>query len=288
MFAFLAGSGFLIAKTTSVEKPDFRLIKNMDYNNVEIISLREEVKGNLIKITKGDFVLPVYRKYVVTKNDTFFSIMAKTLLDHDTLSSVNALASLWDVEPGSTWWIPNMRGVAVFGDPVELAKKYRVDQKKITQVPGKSSLYFIPGKSFDVSERAYLNGTIFMKPVSGLVSSKFGLRRDPFSNKNQFHKGIDIACPTGSTVVSAAGGKVIFTGEMSGYGNLVIVEHQNGYRSLYGHLKSFLVKQDQAVTRGQSIAISGATGNVTGPHLHFEVRRKGRAMNPRITADHPT
>ncbi|MDH4262471.1 MAG: M23 family metallopeptidase [Spirochaetia bacterium] len=271
-------SSFVNAKTT-----DIRLIKNLDYSNSEIKALREEIKINLVKISKGDFVKPEFRKYYVKKNDTFFSIMAKTMMDHDTLSSVNALATLWDVEPGATWLIPNMRGIAVFGDPVELSKKYNVAEDEITPVPGKNSLYFIEGKSFDSSERGFLNGTVFLKPVRGIISSKFGLRQDPFSNKHQFHKGIDIVCPTGSDVTAAASGKVIFNGQMSGYGNLIIIEHQNGYRSLYGHLNSSLVQKNQIVTRGQKIALSGATGNVTGPHLHFEVRRKGQALNPRIT-----
>ena len=275
-------SDFLTAKIEIPKTPNIHTIKNLDYSNVEIKSLREEVKTNLVKITKGDFVQPDYRKYVTKKNDSFFSIMAKTMMDHDTLSSVNSLATLWDIQEGSTWLIPNLRGIAVFGTPEELSKKYHIPVNYITPVPGKTSLYFIAGRSFDATERSFLNGTIFLKPVIGIVSSKYGIRLDPFSQKHQFHKGIDIACPVGTTVVSAAGGKIIFAGEMYGYGNLIIIEHQNGYRSLYGHLNSFLVKPNQLVNSGQSIALSGATGFVTGPHLHFEVRRKGQPLNPRL------
>jgi len=276
-------SHFLNAKSATPQKPEIRLIKALEYGNSEVKALREEVAANLVKITKGDLALPEYRRYVVKKGDSFFTIMAKTLMDHDTLSSVNSLASLWDLQPGATWLIPNMRGIAVYGDPAELSKKYRVSERFIAPVPGKASLYFIAGKSFGVAERGFLNGAAFMKPVVGVVSSRYGLRQDPFSDKRQFHKGIDIACPSGSKVVAAADGRVVFAGVMSGYGNLVIIEHQNGYRSLYGHLESFLVKEGQAVGRGQMIALSGATGIVTGPHLHFEVRRKGQPLNPRLT-----
>ena len=108
------------------------------------------------------------------------------------------------------------------------------------------------------------------------------VRVDPFTNKHKFHKGIDIACPIGSKVHASAKGKIIFTGVMGGYGNLVIIEHSNGYQTLYGHLKSIRVKVNQMVSQGDEIALSGNTGNVTGPHLHFEVKRKGKNILPKI------
>lgn len=281
-FTLFLYSSILFSKTLQPGEADLRIITNLDYRNNEIKNLREEVTENLVKTVKGDFVRVEYRKYIIKKNDSFFSIMAKTLMDHDTLSSVNSLASLWDIQPGSTWLIPNTRGIAVYGTAEAISLKYHVPENQISKVPGKQSLFFIAGKSFNSSERSFLNGTIFMKPVKGLVSSKYGLRLDPFSRKHQFHKGIDIACQNGTPVVSAASGKIFFTGQMQGYGNLIIIEHENGYRSYYGHLKSFSVKSGEIVNKGQLIALSGDTGIVTGPHLHFEVRRKGQPQNPRM------
>jgi murein DD-endopeptidase MepM/ murein hydrolase activator NlpD len=224
----------------------------------------------------------VFRKYVIKKDDNFFSIMAKTMLDHDTLSSINFLASLWDIHPGSTWLVPNARGIAAEGSIEDIVKKYKIDQKYIFPIPGKDNYYFVVNRSFDPLERDFLNGTVFIKPVGGVISSKYGVRVDPFTNKNKFHRGIDIACTKGSTVRAAASGKVVYTGVMGGYGNLVIIEHENGYQTMYGHLKSIMVKGNNLVKQGDQIGLSGDTGKVTGPHLHFEVKRKGKNIHPKV------
>ncbi len=114
----------------------------------------------------------------------------------------------------------------------------------------------------------------------GRISSHFGLRKDPFTGQVRQHNGLDIAEPEGSPVRSAGGGKVVFSGERRGYGNLVIVDHGGGLETYYAHNSQNLVKQGEAVKKGEEIARVGHTGRATGPHLHFEVRRDGKAINP--------
>lgn len=122
------------------------------------------------------------------------------------------------------------------------------------------------------------------KPLSGLyrISSGFGNRTDPFTGGRAFHAGIDFSAPRGKTVLSAGAGKVTFVGERSGYGNTVEVTHAGGIVTRYGHLSAFLVNEGQAVDTGTPIARVGSTGRSTGPHLHFEVRRNDRAVDPNI------
>lgn len=98
----------------------------------------------------------------------------------------------------------------------------------------------------------------------------------------QFHKGIDIAAPMGTDVYCAAQGKVIFAGQKSGYGNCVIIEHENGLATLYGHLSKILVDANQQVKIGDIIAKVGNTGRSTGPHLHYEVRKNNTPINPKL------
>ena len=119
------------------------------------------------------------------------------------------------------------------------------------------------------------------RPVqAGFISSYFGERQDPFSGEEAFHKGIDFAGSAGSQVVAVAAGVVTWAGERSGYGSLVEISHGNGYVTRYGHNQRTLVAVGQTVTRGQPIALMGSSGRSTGPHVHFEVVRNGRQVDP--------
>jgi murein DD-endopeptidase MepM/ murein hydrolase activator NlpD len=117
-------------------------------------------------------------------------------------------------------------------------------------------------------------------PNIGVVSSGFGPRRDPFDGVTRMHDGVDIAVPAGTPIAAAAGGKVIFSGAAGGYGNMVEIAHDNGLVTRYAHTAANLVTVGDAVKLGQSIALVGNTGRSTGPHLHFEVRRDGKPVDP--------
>ena len=117
-------------------------------------------------------------------------------------------------------------------------------------------------------------------PVRGRLSDAYGWRNHPVYRKRLFHAGIDIAAPKGSPIAAASGGRVIYAGRRSGYGNLVIVSHANGYSTRYAHCSRILVKKGQQVKAGQLIARVGATGVATGNHLHFELRKNGKTQNP--------
>ena len=117
-------------------------------------------------------------------------------------------------------------------------------------------------------------------PVDGRVSSLFGLRADPFSGREKFHSGIDIAAPSGREIYPIKKGRVIFSGMTEGYGNTVVIDHGNGYVCKYGHNLINLVSTGDDVEPGQVIALVGSTGRSTGPHLHFEVQYQGKKVNP--------
>ncbi len=119
------------------------------------------------------------------------------------------------------------------------------------------------------------------RPVSGgFISSYFGEREDPFDGREAFHKGVDFAGDKGSSVVAVAAGVVTWAGERSGFGKLVEISHGDGYVTRYGHAERTLVTVGQTVTRGQPVALMGSTGRSTGPHVHFEVLRNGRQVDP--------
>ena len=120
------------------------------------------------------------------------------------------------------------------------------------------------------------------KPIyEGWVSSLFGKRTDPISGKVEFHEGIDYAGKAGSPIVAVASGIVTWSGVRYGYGNMVELNHGNGYRTRYAHNKKNLVVVGEKVEKGQKIALMGASGRATGPHVHFEVVSNGKAVDPR-------
>ncbi|MEW6228429.1 MAG: peptidoglycan DD-metalloendopeptidase family protein [Bacillota bacterium] len=120
----------------------------------------------------------------------------------------------------------------------------------------------------------------FVMPVKGRVSSDFGMRFHPILKRERFHSGIDISVPSGTPVLAAADGVVIYSGWISGYGYTVIIDHGGGLSTLYGHNSLLLVQSGQAVVQGDKIARSGSTGLSTGPHVHFEVRDEGTPVSP--------
>jgi murein DD-endopeptidase MepM/ murein hydrolase activator NlpD len=115
---------------------------------------------------------------------------------------------------------------------------------------------------------------------SAHVSSPFGLRVDPINGALKQHEGIDIAAKAGSPILAAGDGIVVAAGARGGYGQAVEIQHGSGVTTLYGHASKLLVHTGEHVTQGQPIATVGETGRATGPHLHFEVREGGHALNP--------
>lgn len=129
----------------------------------------------------------------------------------------------------------------------------------------------------DLKEHATPSGW----PVrSGYITSKFGYRKHPIYKRSKFHTGVDFASKRGTPVVATADGVVVFSGWQSGYGRLVEIRHMDGLKTGYAHNQKNLVKEGDMVKKGQTIAKLGSTGRSTGPHVHFEVRKNGRAVNP--------
>ncbi|NIP73406.1 MAG: M23 family metallopeptidase [Gammaproteobacteria bacterium] len=119
------------------------------------------------------------------------------------------------------------------------------------------------------------------RPITqGWLSSYYGKRADPFSGKPEHHSGIDFAGKLGSDVIAVAAGVVTWSGKRYGYGNLVEIDHGNGYVTRYAHNQKNLVKVGDKISKGQRIALMGTSGRSTGPHVHFEVLHDGRVVNP--------
>ena len=117
-------------------------------------------------------------------------------------------------------------------------------------------------------------------PVDGVLSSPFGWREHPIDGGEKFHYGVDLAVDSGTTVAAFAAGTVDYIGESEVYGQYLQLDHGNGIKTFYAHCSKLCVQQGERVTAGEKVAESGATGEVTGPHLHFEVKREGVRLDP--------
>ena len=124
---------------------------------------------------------------------------------------------------------------------------------------------------------------IATRPVrrgEGWVSSRYGRRTDPFTGRSSWHNGFDIAGPVGTDIMAVAGGVVVFSGTNGGFGLFIEINHGNGYITRYAHCDELLVKVGDVVSSGQLIAKMGNTGRSTGPHLHLEVLKDGKSLDP--------
>lgn len=130
------------------------------------------------------------------------------------------------------------------------------------------------------NQKSRLTCTPSIWPARGWISSRFGYRISPFTNKKEFHRGLDICTKMGSPIIASADGVVISAGKDYGYGNILTLSHNYGLKTRYAHLKKMLVKKGQSVKRGDKIGLVGVTGRTTGPHLHYEVHVNGVPVDP--------
>ena len=127
---------------------------------------------------------------------------------------------------------------------------------------------------------ADLNEMKSIRPMKGWITSRFGYRTSPFTNEKEFHDGIDIAARKGTSILAALRGKAVEIGFTKLGGHYVILQHSQNYETYYGQCEKILAKKGQAVKKGDIIATCGSSGRSTGPHLHFELRKDGKPIDP--------
>lgn len=226
---------------------------------------------------------PAIRSHKVAAGETLSGIAEQYGLDAATVAGANPELGEF-IHPGDELVILPQKGAlhtVAEGETVwQLSRAYAVNAAKILLANGKKDdVLFIGDKLFIPGGRppaaaSRATADRFAWPASGELSSPFGYRW------GRLHAGIDIADDPGVAVKAAKSGRVTFAGWRSGYGYTVILEHEHDYTTLYAHLSDYWVSPGDYVRTGQAIACMGATGDVTGPHLHFEVRKGNRPLNP--------
>jgi murein DD-endopeptidase MepM/ murein hydrolase activator NlpD len=243
-----------------------------------------------------------WTEYQVKEGDTISGIASRFSVSAGSIIAFNNIQEAWNIRAGKVLKIPNMDGIPYTvgkNDTIsKIAVKMKVPQNAILDAnnllsdairPGE--VLFVPGARMDASEfnRAFRRDfsrradTPIILPVGGKVTSGYGWREDPVRpvpGEKRFHRGVDFIGKTGDPIKAAMKGTVLHIDNNPNLGNFIILKHDNGLQTLYAHLSAYGVKAGDTVSQGQEIGKVGATGYVTGPHLHFEVFRNGNRVDP--------
>ncbi len=235
--------------------------------------------------------------HTIKQKENFWKIARQYHVDIDTIVGANQDLKKLQAGLGQKIRVPNQRGVLhmVRGDEdgvQALSNLYAVSPAAIMTVNNLQEKHilspgvelFIPGaKPLRLTEEmsaCYGLRGIFGSPLPGRLTSGMGMRKHPVGGFRGRHTGIDLAAAVGTRIAAAAAGVVTGVGEGEYIGRFIVLLHRDCYTTLYGHCSETLVKKGQQIKKGQIIARVGSTGRTTGPHLHFEIRKKGIPQDP--------
>lgn len=230
-----------------------------------------------------------YRTHEVRKGETLGGLAARYGIRIETLRSTNPDAAARSLRVGQRIRVPDRDGAGHKvrrGESLwEISRAYKVPVAEIVEANGLSSAaairvgqtVFVPGARAAI---ALPRGLAWSWPAGGALSSRYGLRRHPVYGRYIFHRGVDFRAPPGSPIRAARDGVVVFAGWKGGYGRMIDVRHADGSVSRYAHASRLDVRSGTRVAKGQTIGRVGSSGTTTGPHLHFEIRRQGRTVDP--------
>ena len=265
-------------------------IDRLHYDDVNYNSLYESTVASKNRIIREEressYSVPRIYRYRLEAGEDIWTIIAKTSLTIDAIATLNRIDFIGMLHEGVDVYLPDTLGVFFDSghEKAALAERFGMTEDAVLSVEDPrdegETLFFVPEKELSFLERVYLTGVVFHAPLMGRQSSTYGVREDPFINERAFHGGVDIETKEGKLVRASRHGKVVFAGEGTGYGLLVVLAHDLGYHTLYAHLAEILVEEDDYVDTGYAIGKAGSTGRSTGPHLHFEIRRYREPLNP--------
>ena len=234
----------------------------------------------------GTQVASGVQQHLVQKGDTLWGISRKYKVPLKSIAQANRIKLTKRLQIGEKLLIPGTSEPDAWyfvkaGDTYSsIARRYNLEWQDLQRANG------IPPRSLQIGTRIRIpNGgdsITFANPlrVPLVVTSKYGYRPHPVTGRYQMHEGVDFRAATGTRVYASRAGKVIYAGRKGGYGKVVGIEHEDDFTTWYGHLSRISVKTGQWVSQGKVIGLSGNTGISTGPHLHFEIRYKGRSEKP--------
>ncbi len=246
--------------------------------------LKNQYDSLKITMDKNQVIIDAYSKDYLTINQDIKSLKEKMIEMQDLEGKIRAE---YGFDPTKSYFSKQNQDAltALQEKDKVIASTLKVEETKETVELLKEA---VPEKKESLNELIKLiedkNETLSsvpsIYPTVGRFTSRFGYRKDPFTRRTKFHDGLDIANTYGTPLYATADGVVTFSGKRSGYGNVIQINHGNGYETVYGHNSKNIVKARDFVKKGQLIGYMGSSGRSTGPHLHYEVRINGKPVNP--------
>ena len=280
---------------TEEENGGYSLLSSNYFVTQKIYDIESRKILSSIEDTKLVFQKPQRIPYKVVSGDTLSGISSK-FNQKIAIIKMNNPDLTANIRVGQVIDIASINGIfykVKKGDTLyKVAAKYKVNVEDIrnyntleTEELSIGQELFLKDPDIDVVEEMAPLGSGFKMPITYTgISSPYGNRFHPVLKRYIAHAGVDLRARY-IPVYASRGGQVTFAGTQSGYGKIVIIKHVNGYETRYAHLNKIYVKRGQQVKQGDNIAQSGMTGRVTGPHLHFEIRKNGRTLNPMKIVD---
>jgi len=274
----------------------YPLIQSLTLKDPIFKQYTEDVALSRIAIAHGKTgdELPIkFYRYKVEKGWDILSLVARCCIDNAGIISLNRLQSSKDDLSGTYILLPTVPALYIpeeAGNPIEKLEAAACEKKNTQPLEiyigvgnARRKVYCFPNDRLNETTWRYFLSPLYRFPLdSGILTSPFGKRPSPFSGKPSYHPGIDLAAPMGANVYACAPGKVRAVGYSNVYGNHIIIKHNDGNESLYGHLSKTIATLNQVVKAGMIIGEVGSTGMSTGPHLHFEVRKSGVPTDPEV------
>ncbi len=271
---------------------DYPLIGRTSPQDVLFRQHQESLRRFYAAERSGDPLPPlVIYSYHPQPEETLIQVASRFSISYGTLASLNRLPSAELSAAVDELLIPSIPGIFVPQEPqtdlerlmseLRSAEDPTSVEVRVHRPDGAISYEFHPGSDFDRIERLSFLGILFRRPVKNVrISSYFGPRRSPFTGIMTVHAGVDFAAPIGTDVLAARSGVVQAIGVDPIMGNSVLLGHDGGYQTFYGHLDHVDVRLNDTVSSGSIIGAVGNTGLSTGSHLHFEVRQGGIPRDP--------
>ena len=232
-------------------------------------------------------VLTIY-SYTPGEGESILTLSARCNVPYSSIATLNRIANAADMQAGKPLLLPSMPGLFIPENPeneleclMQSSRSEEGYRLTINNGSAKVVCRFYPGEDFKSTERIfYLNRGFYFPLRNFRITSAYGLRQNPVTGSSKVHQGLDLAAPEGTPVYASREGVVSEQGEDPVLGKYIIVTHDSGWISLYGHLSVIGTVLRQQVNSASLIGRVGSTGQSTGPHLHFELRQNGRPQDP--------